>query len=70
VHHHVGANVWNGRSAPASGRGLDWVELRLPSEAAVAAARERLDRAGYEFEVTPAGVRVSDPEGIELRLSS
>ena len=67
-HHHVGANVWNGRSAPTSGRGLEWFELRLPTDVAVAAARERLDRAGYAVEVVGDGVHVTDPDGIELRL--
>jgi len=69
-HHHVGANVWNGRSAPASGRGLEWFELRLPTDEAVAATRERLDRAGYAVDVTDPGTRVTDPDGIELRLRS
>jgi len=69
-HHHVGANVWNGRSSPADGRGLDWFELRLPTDEAVVAARERLDRAGYAVDVTDAGTRATDPDGIELRLRS
>ncbi|MDS0282839.1 VOC family protein [Haloarcula onubensis] len=69
-HHHVGANVWNGRSTPASGRGLEWVELRLPTDAGVAAARERLERAGYAVEAVGDGVRVTDPDGIDLRLRS
>ncbi|MFC6757532.1 MULTISPECIES: VOC family protein [Haloarcula] len=69
-HHHVGVNVWNGRSTPAGGRGLDWYELRLPTDAAITEARERLDRAGYALEVTADGVRVTDPDGIALRLTS
>jgi catechol 2,3-dioxygenase len=69
-HHHVGANVWNRRSAPASGRGLDWVELRLPTGAGVTAARERLEAAGYAVETAADGVRVTDPDGIDLRLRS
>jgi len=69
-HHHVGANVWNGRSARADGRGLDWFELRLPTDEAVVAARGRLDRAGYAVDVTDAGTRVTDPDGIDLRLRS
>ncbi|MDS0259317.1 VOC family protein [Haloarcula sp. S1CR25-12] len=67
-HHHIGANVWHGRSAPASGRGLAWFELGLPSDAAVAAARERLAAAGYEVATASDSVRVTDPDGIELRL--
>ena len=69
-HHHVGVNVRNGRSAPASGRGLDWFELRVPTETAVAAARERLESGGYTIEAATDGVWVTGPDGIELHLSS
>ncbi|MBX0303816.1 VOC family protein [Haloarcula salinisoli] len=69
-HHHVGANVWNERSTPASGRGLDWFELCLPTEDAVTAACDRLEGAGYAVEVARDGVRVTDPDGIELHLRS
>jgi len=69
-HHHVGVNVWNGRSTPASGCGLDWFELRLPTEGTVAAVRERFDRAGYIVEQVGDSVTVTDPDGITLRLQS
>ncbi|WP_324662954.1 VOC family protein [Haloarcula sediminis] len=69
-HHHVGVNVWNGRTEPASGRGLDRVALRLPTEATVDAARNRLDRAGYAVEANADGIGVTDPDGIDIRLSS
>ncbi|MFB6106748.1 MAG: VOC family protein [Halobacteriaceae archaeon] len=69
-HHHVGLNVWNGRSAPATGgRGLRWFELVLPDEDAVEAARRRLAAV---TEVTTRGgvVRVADPDGTAVRLTS
>ncbi len=62
-HHHVGANVWRGRSDPPAGRGLESVALRAPASA-VEEATERLRAAGHE--VTDG--RVRDPSGIELVL--
>ena len=83
-HHHVGCNVWNRRSTPAEGRGLDWHELVVPGEA-LAALRERLETAGFDpialdssgVEPTDEGLlddaggfAVRDPDGIELRVRS
>ncbi|GAA0649265.1 VOC family protein [Salarchaeum japonicum] len=67
-HHHVGLNTWRGRTAPAEGRGLDWYELLVPTEAALDAAADRLVAAGYSVERTPNGLAVADPDGITLRL--
>jgi catechol 2,3-dioxygenase len=66
-HHHVGLNTWNGRSAPASGRGLDWFELVVPDDETLAAARERL-RDGDVVETTDDGFSTVDPDGIGLIL--
>ena len=67
-HHHVGANTWNGRSAPGEGRGLDWFELVVPDGATLEAAVERLAGAGREPTRAGGEVSVADPDGIELRL--
>ena len=67
-HHHVGLNTWNGRTEPSSGRGLSWVELRVPESAAVVAARQRFADAGVEVDDRPGGIEVADPDGIRLRL--
>ncbi|MHB9285757.1 VOC family protein [Halobacteriales archaeon Cl-PHB] len=67
-HHHVGLNVWNGRSEPAEGRGLAWFELVVPDEAALFGARDRLDLAGFDPTLDGGVLRVSDPDGIEVRL--
>jgi catechol 2,3-dioxygenase len=64
-HHHVGLNVWNGRTDPSAGRGLAAFELRA-SEDALREARERLADAGFE----PGNGGVRDPDGIRLRLRS
>jgi catechol 2,3-dioxygenase len=67
-HHHVGANTWNGRAEPGSGHGLEWFELVVPDEAAVAAARERLAATGAAPTDRETGFAVADPDGIELRI--
>jgi catechol 2,3-dioxygenase len=67
-HHHVGLNTWNGRSDPASGRGLAWVELTVSDDDALAATRERLVGAGVAVADTDDGIAVSDPDGIGVRV--
>ena len=70
-HHHVGLNVWNGRSAPAGeGRGLAWFELTVPTDDGLRAARERLEATDYAVVERPDGVEATDPDGIALRLRS
>ncbi|MFB6301812.1 MAG: VOC family protein [Haloferacaceae archaeon] len=66
-HHHVGANVWNRRSAPPSGRGLAWFELTVP-DGGLAAARERLVENGLGVTDRDDGIAVDDPDGITVRL--
>ncbi|WP_435127251.1 VOC family protein [Halobaculum sp. D14] len=68
-HHHVGLNTWNGRTAPATGRGLDWFEFVLPDGDAVVAARNRFEAADVAA-VRERGdaVAVDDPDGITLLL--
>lgn len=68
-HHHVGANVWNGRTAPASGssRGLEWFELDVPA-GAVDALRSRLDAAGFDTRGTDEGFATTDRDGIGVRV--
>ncbi len=70
-HHHVGVNVWNGRTAPAEGRGLAWFELVLPDGDALDAVRDRLADGGFDPAEAAGydGVQVSDPDGIGVRLS-
>jgi catechol 2,3-dioxygenase len=65
-HHHLGVNVWNGRSEPPAGRGLRSWELRLPS--GVDAVHERLLEAGSDPALVDGGIEVRDPDGIRLRL--
>lgn len=65
-HHHLGVNVWNGRSEPPAGRGLRSWELRLPS--GVDAVHERLLETGSDPALVDGGIEVRDPDGIRLRL--
>jgi len=75
-HHHVGANAWQGRTTPASGRGLDWFEVVIPDDGSLEAVRERLDAAASEttgeaaFAVDDVddGIAVTDADGIEVRV--
>jgi catechol 2,3-dioxygenase len=69
-HHHLGINVWNGRSRPAGGRGLAWFEFVVPDDSALVTARRRLDSAGVSIVAAADGVELSDPDGIEIRIRS
>jgi len=67
-HHHVGVNVWNGRTDPVGGRGLAWFEFLLPDGEAVATARRRLSAADASVTDCESGFEVSDPDGIAVRF--
>lgn len=68
-HHHVGLNRWNGRSEPASGRGLAWVELLVPDDETLTAVRERLAGSGIGVTDTDDGIAVTDPDGIGVHFA-
>ena len=67
-HHHVGANTWQGRTDPASGRGLSWFEVVLPAAAELDAVGERLTDGGVSIAETEDGIEVAAPDGIRIRL--
>jgi len=72
-HHHIGANTWAGAGlppAPDDAARLLWYEIRQPDAAAVDAIAARLDAAGYVYEHDADGLRVVDPSGIALRLTT
>jgi catechol 2,3-dioxygenase len=75
-HHHVGANVWHQRRAPAAGPGLSWFEVVVPDSGALAGARDRVAAGGFQID-DPAewfgsapddGFAVTDSDGIQVRL--
>ncbi|WP_458188434.1 VOC family protein [Haladaptatus sp. NG-WS-4] len=67
-HHHVGLNVWNGRTAPPTGRGLRWFELVVPDRKRLDAIRRRFDELNRSISTLDGGVSVTDPNGIELHI--
>lgn len=70
-HHHLGLNVWENRSSPPRGRGLEWFELVVPDADALDAVRTRLERRGFATEDGAGeGFETIDPDGIRLRLRS
>jgi len=69
-HHHVGLNVWQGRSAPMQGHGLAWFELVLPDGQALSTARNRLAAAGSAVEDVGDGFTVTDADAIQIHLRS
>ena len=78
-HHHLGLNVWGGRSAPPRGRGLHWFELVVPEAASLTAIRERFEGEGYttngggsDFGTVDGAddehFEVRDEDGIRIRV--
>ncbi|MFU8868913.1 VOC family protein [Natronococcus sp.] len=69
-HHHLGLNVWRGRSAPPQGRGLERVDVVVPDAAGLAALRTRLEDAGHATSSARDGdgFETADPDGIGLRF--
>ncbi|SIR06448.1 catechol 2,3-dioxygenase [Haladaptatus litoreus] len=67
-HHHVGCNVWNNRTKPADGRGLEWFELAVPNRETLETVRERF--AAREISVTEIedGIEITDSDEITVRL--
>lgn len=69
-HHHLGLNTWNGRSTKATGRGLAWFEVIVPTETAFATLTSRMMDAD-----TPAHQEgekqlvLTDPDGIDIRVT-
>lgn len=72
-HHHFGTNTWAGVGlppAPADAARLLWYEIRQPNDAAVAAIAGRLEAAEYGFERNNDGLRVIDPSGIHILITT
>ncbi len=71
-HHHIGLNTWAGVGAPPpppGSVGLDWYEIVLPDEEALAATAVRLQNAHIPTEQHDNGLFLRDPaqNGIVLR---
>ena len=72
-HHHIGYNTWTGHLARAPQRGvlgLSRFSVLLPDTAALAAARESVERSGISCEQDSGALLLHDPSGIRLTLES
>ncbi|MFB6125144.1 MAG: VOC family protein [Halanaeroarchaeum sp.] len=67
-HHHLGANTWNHRTGPVSGRGLSWFEVLVPDDESLEAVRKRLVASDFPSTETDDGFVVHDPDEIEVRI--
>ncbi|EMA28420.1 VOC family protein [Haloarcula japonica] len=68
-HHHIGANTWNQRSQPVSGRGLSWFEVLLPDTEALDGVQARITDSQYPvIETEDDGIAVTGPDEIEVRF--
>jgi catechol 2,3-dioxygenase len=68
-HHHLGINVWNGRSAPTGDhRGIERFDVAVPDKDALAATAQRLEESGVTVERSDETLSVADPVGIGVRV--
>ncbi|MCF7803939.1 MAG: VOC family protein [Candidatus Marinimicrobia bacterium] len=71
-HHHIGANVWNGRGAPSppdGARGLQWFELLLPDKSSMREITARLEQHGIPFYEEDGDILVRDPSENTIRFT-
>jgi catechol 2,3-dioxygenase len=72
-HHHIGLNTWAGEGAPPppdGSRGLREFAIELPGPDQLAAEEGRLSEAGFEPVREDDRVRVTDPSGNAVVLTS
>jgi len=72
-HHHIAVNVWSGVGAPhppPGAIGLKHFEVVLPDSAALADVARRINAAGLAADVAEDIVRVSDPSGNAIALTT
>ena len=67
-YHHLGANTWNYRTGPASGRGLSWFEVLIPDEESLEAVQKRLLASDIPLTKTNDGVVVHDPDELKIHI--
>lgn len=67
-HHHIALNVWNRRSQPAHGRGLEGFEVLVQDSATIGDLLDRVESAEWRVERSSNGASVWDPDGIELTI--
>ena len=67
-HHHIGLNVWNGRTEPPQGRGLEWFEIVVPDQNVLESIQNRFEEEGIGVSEIDSGIEVADPDEIQLRI--
>ncbi len=67
-HHHIGANTWQHRTDPISGRGLSWFEVVLSETDALDALEARLAASQYSMSKVDGVITATDSDGIEIRF--
>lgn len=70
-HHHLGTNIWAGRTPPPPNAvGLEWFSLAIPGEAAWSALVERVESAGIAIgERGDNYILIRDGDGNGVRLA-
>ena len=68
AHHHLGLTNYLGRTDPATGQGIDWIEFLLPDETALDAVRARFADEYEPVEDGSGGIELADPDGIGVRV--
>lgn len=68
-HHHVGANIWGGRTPPPRhALGLDHFILKLADDGAINHAQNRLQSADVPFSMQEGGFIVHDPSENKIHV--
>lgn len=67
-HHHLGANTWQNRTSPISGRGLAWFEIVVPDASTLEALRKRVAASPFSMMETEEGITITDADGIAIRV--
>lgn len=71
-HHHFGLNTWAGVGlppAPADAARLLWYEIKLQDKSALETLSDRLAASLYPFAFKENRIHVTDPAGINVRLT-
>ncbi len=69
-HHHLGLNTWNGRTEPASGRGLIRFHVVVPESSTLDEVADRVRSSPWTVEREGDQLVIRDPDGIECRVTA
>lgn len=67
-HHHIGANIWHGRTEGTAGTGLAWFEVVVPEESDLDAVRNRLQDGGIDVTDSGHSITFTDADDITVRV--